>query len=234
MPFVSHGRKERVRAFSLTELLVVVCVIVLMMSLLLPAITGMTSTSGRRGAVNILMNTFEQARVAALESGQNVYVGFADADCFAETNLPVEEMKYASFIVFREKRDDEMTPAELSDGKVHYVVLRKWTKLPKNIAFKRVKDSFVPMSGGDLDIDVQSLNAVTPKDYRLSGTFPGIVFNNSGGIQNGSSPLQLFLYEGYFKNGQDNFTRDGNSLFEKMTFSRYTGRCQLDVTATGN
>jgi prepilin-type N-terminal cleavage/methylation domain-containing protein len=101
MIHIHKGRHRRSVAFSLLELLVVIAIMAVMMSLLLPAVSGFSSTAGRRGAVNILMNTFEQARVAALESGQTVYVGFADAD------FPVEEMKYSAFIVFRDATDEE-------------------------------------------------------------------------------------------------------------------------------
>jgi hypothetical protein len=38
-------------------------IIAILLGLLTPAISAMTSTAGRKGAVNILMNTFEQARV---------------------------------------------------------------------------------------------------------------------------------------------------------------------------
>ena len=223
-----HG-KYAPRAFSLVELLVVIAVIAIMIAMMLPAISGFSSTVGRRGAVNVLMNTFEQARVAALMSGQNVYVGFAN------NQLPSDkqDMYYASFIVFRDATDEEKAASPTTK----YVVLKKWTRLPKNIAFKRIDSSLVPSSGGNLPITPSDLNSALPASYQLGGNIPGIVFNSSGAIEGGSSPLQLFLYEGYYLNGQDNYTRNkadqatSSGLFEKITFSRYTGRAQLDVTA---
>ena len=65
------------------------------------------------------MNTLELARIAALESGETVYVGFADDD------FPVKEMRYKAFLVFRETSDEER-----AKGAKDYLVLRKWTRLP--------------------------------------------------------------------------------------------------------
>ncbi|HEY5707476.1 MAG TPA: prepilin-type N-terminal cleavage/methylation domain-containing protein [Terrimicrobiaceae bacterium] len=218
-PVSYGGRGLRVRAgFSLFELLSVVAILVLMAALLYSGLSGFSSSAGRRGAANILMNTLEHARVAALESGQTVYVGFADGD------FPVEEMRYTSFLVFRETSDEERTV-----GAGNYVVLKKWTKLPANVAFKRVASSLVPESGGQTFPGLSDALAAGQRDE----TFPSLAFNGSGAVDGGSNPLQLFLYEGYYANKQDIQTRKGGSLFEKISLSRYTGRAQLDVTATG-
>jgi prepilin-type N-terminal cleavage/methylation domain-containing protein len=210
-----HSRASR--AFSLIELLAVIAVIAVMTSLIAPAVSGFSSTAGRRGAVNILMNTFEQARVAALESGQNVYVGFADAD------FPVADMRYASFMVFR-----DATEEEVNAGQGSYVILKKWTRLPKNVSFKRLANSLVPLAAGQTFTGLASLQPSSMQDE----TMPVVTFNSSGAITGGSSPLQLFVYDGYYANNQDNFTRNSSDLFEKITLSRYTGRAQLDVTTT--
>lgn len=227
MIYLPEGRHRRSRGFSLLELLVVIAIMAVMMSLLLPAISGFSSTAGRRGAVNILMNTFEQARVAALESGQTVYVGFADAD------FPVEDMRYAGFIVFRDATEEEKAA-----GKT-YVVLKKWTKLPKTIAFKRVNSSLIPESSGTLQF-ASLKNELSTTFSAWNEKMPYISFNSSGAIDEPSGNLRVFLYEGYFAGGRDNFTRNKNiqespsGLFEQISLSRYTGRAQLDITATGS
>ena len=202
--------------FSLIELLSVSAVMALMAAFLYSALSGFSSSAGRRGAVNVLMNTLDHARIAALESGQTVYVGFADDD------FPIEEMRYASFLVFRETSDEER-----ASGGGNYVVLKKWAKLPRNVAFKRVAGSLVPDSGGQT---FPGLNAKLPAGQQ-DETFPSLAFNGSGAVDGGGNPIQLFLYEGYY-DGQDIQTRKGGDLFEKISLSRYTGRAQLDVTAT--
>ena len=224
----SRGRQGATRGFSLLELLVVIAIMAVMGSLLLPAISGFSSTAGRRGAVNILMNTFEQARVAALESGQTVYVGFADAD------FPVEEMKYSAFIVFRdatdEEKNDPLNPRT-------YVVLKKWTRLPKTIAFKNTPKSLV----GTDELKKQFTGLASQVGSgQADEKFPFVAFNSSGAVDQPASNLRVYLYEGYYAGGKDNFIRNKNvqesaaGLFEQISLSRYTGRAQLDVTVTGS
>lgn len=203
--------------FSVIELLTVSAVLTVMAAVFYSALSGFSSSASRRGAVNILLNTLEQSRIAALESGQTVYVGFADED------FPDKDMRYASFLVFRETSDDER-----ASGAGKYIVLKKWTKLPKNVAFKRVTSSLVPNSGGQT---FPGLNAALPAGQR-DETFPSLAFNGAGAVDGGSNPIQLFLYEGYYADEQDIQTRKGGDLFEKISLSRYTGRAQLDVTAT--
>jgi len=224
---VSCFNARRKRAFSLLELIFVMAIMAMLMSLLLPAIGGFSSTAGRRGAVNIVMNAIERSRAAAIEGGQNVYVGFADED------YPVADMRFAAFIIFRDATDAEKTdPVNPRD----YVVLQKWTQLPKNIAFKNVTSSLVGPSAlvktfAGLGSQVGSGQA--------DESFPVIAFNSSGAIDEPTTNiLRLFLYEGYFAGGVENLTRNnaiqGSSagLFEKISLSRYTGRVQLDITAT--
>jgi type II secretory pathway pseudopilin PulG len=202
---------------SLLELLLVSTLIILMAGLLYSSIGGFSSSAGRRGAVNILMNAFEHARIAALESGQTVHVGFADKD------FPVEEMRYKAFLVFRDTSDEERAA-----GAKNYFVLKKWTKLPANVALKRMAGSVVPESGGQT---FAGLNEVLP-DSQCDESFPCLSFNSSGAISGASHPIELFLYEGYFSGDRDIPTRRSGELFEKISLSRYTGRVQFNVTTT--
>ena len=212
-----HGSALRAqRGFSLVEMLSVSAVMALMAAFLYSALSTFSSSAGRRGAVNVLMNTLDHARIAALESGQTVYVGFADDD------FPIEEMRYASFLVFRETSDEER-----ASGGGNYVVLKKWARLPGNVAFKRVTGTLVPDSGGQTFPGLGTKLPIGQQDE----TFPSLAFNGSGAVDGGGSPIHLFLYEGYYDGRQDVQTRQGGDLFEKISLSRYTGRAQFDVAA---
>ncbi len=201
----------------MVEMLSASAVMALMAAFLYSALSAFSSSAGRRGAVNVLMNTLDHARIAALESGQMVYVGFADDD------FPIEEMRYASFLVFRETSDEER-----ASGGGNYVVLKKWAKLPGNVAFKRVTGSLVPDSGGQTFPGLGTRLPIGQQDE----TFPSLAFNGSGAVDGGGNPIQLFLYEGYYDGRQDIRTRKGGDLFEKISLSRYTGRAQFDVAAS--
>jgi hypothetical protein len=200
---------------SLLELLSVSALIVVMAGLLHSSIGSFSSSVARRGAVNILMNAIEYARVVALESGQTVHVGFADKE------FPVEEMRYKAFLVFRETSDEERAA-----GAKEYLVLKKWTKLPGNVALKRIPDSVVPESGGRT---FPGLNEVLPEN-KSDETFPCLSFNSAGTVTGTSNPIELFLYEGYFSGDRDIPTRTSRQLFEKVSLSRYTGRVHFNVT----
>lgn len=202
------------RAFSLLELLAVIAIMLVMMSLLLPAVSGFSSTAGRRGAVNIVMNTLEQARVAALESGQTVYVGFADS------TFPVEDMRNTAFIVFRRATDEEA-----ASGK-SYVVLKNWSRLPRNVAFKDLGASIMGNKGNPFSGLEKELPA-----SRNHNQFPVVAFDPSGAVDEPASNLQIFLTEAV-QSGTQQKELGTRTLFEKITLSRYTGRAQLDVTTT--
>jgi len=207
---------RRPHAFSLIELLVVMAVIAIMLSLLLPAITGFNSTAGRRGAVNTLMNTFEQSRVAALEAGRTVYVLFARPD-FPE-------------------QDAIMVVRETESGTGPYEQLTKWIKLPKGVLLHD------PTAGNNLlkagqtgsGLDTTRLPAASPVAAANLGV---LVFNEAGGIAFPSADKtqrKLIVSEGVRGSGGTEALisgkKQGAGGFEIISLSRYTGRSQLDVT----
>ena len=224
-------RGLRCGAFTLVEMLAVMGIMLIMLGMLLPAINGALGSKGRKGAVSILLNTFEQARVAALEQSTNVYVGFADGS-IPNNGIGArnEGFAYTRFIVFRDRIDD-------IDGASapKYIPLTKWLALPKGISFKSDQkakaDSFKSNSVlGNPTVDIgpddkfPGINTI----YHM----PAILFNNTGMIEKPTSNLSIYLYEGFWNGVSDTFTRSNyGSLYDKITFSRFTGRAQLDITS---
>ena len=201
-------------------------IMLIMVGMLLPALNDVLGSKGRKGAVNILLNTFEQARVAALEQSTDVYVGFADEKILnSSTSDTISEYPYRRFIVFRKSSPD-------IDGATAapFIPLTKWLSLPKGISFK---SKYNPIVNGQKTTVPGGFPSLT-SSYEI----PTIVFNNTGSVEGTTTAnLWLFIYEGYYGGGTDVFTRrrgqsdsDSTSLYERISFSRYTGRAQLDVT----
>ena len=209
----------RPTAFSLIELLLVMAVIAIMLSLLLPSITGFNNTAGRRGAVNTLMNTFEQSRVAALEAGRPVYV------VFRRRTFPEPD----AIMVFRQ-------PEDTSVGTWQYEQLTKWIKLPKTILLHKpgaveslLSDSLIATSEFDVSrVPNPPLLASDDRPLKV------LTFNESGGVSFPSEKAyrKLIITEGVRDaSGSEALVgTKGIGGFEIISLSRYTGRSQLDVT----
>ena len=209
------------RGFTLIEMLSVIAILITLATLSLPTLSSLSNQAGRKGAVNLLLGTFEQARVAALTSGSTTYIGFANELLF---NQPGSEYPYRAFVVFRDRTDTDTVGGT-------YVQLTRWMFLPKNISFKRERFSVV----GNPSATVPYLLTLTDNSIahlKVGDQIPAIAFNSTGTIQNptGANDLHLFIYEGFFANNQDNFKSRDRTYFERISFQRFTGRAQLDIT----
>jgi prepilin-type N-terminal cleavage/methylation domain-containing protein len=205
--------------FSLLEMLVVVAVIAVMMSLLVPAIGGFSNTAGRRGAVNVVMNTLEQARVAALESGRPVHVVL-----YRRVGMEPDALMVV--------RDPEVDPSTAPLER-----LTKWIKLPKGILLHAPPSGSTILSGNQNAI----ASRIAPAPQLAPGESLNIVtFDETGGVAFPTSGRQLFLSEGVRGSGNDTAiaerkqSQGAGGGFEVISIARYTGRVQLDITATGS
>lgn len=207
--------------FTLVELLAVAGLIVLMLSLLIPAVNSLTTTAGRRGAIDQLLGMFDQSRVVALQTSSKVFVGFADS------TFPEPDMRYRSYIVFRPRLESD-DPPEGTAGVSPYVYLTKWEKLPTGVSFKSgIEFSLLGETG--------SSKAIVPEDRfpRMpSGVLPVLEYGSHGGILKPESQyLKLFLYEGFYDAGKDVVTRRQDELLDVITLARFTGRPRLEVSS---
>jgi prepilin-type N-terminal cleavage/methylation domain-containing protein len=210
------------QGFSLIELLAVMTIIIIMGAMSLPMLSSLSNQIGRKGAVNILLNSFEQARVTALNTGVTTYVGFADA------NFPQEHFRYRAFILFRERREED--PAQPP-----YVALTKWTFLPKGISFKSIGAQLLGDTGPANSMNFKASDGIPYITNNLPLRLIG--FNGSGQLSYpsgaNSSHLNLYIYEGFFSASsadRDNSTNKNNLYFERISFRRFTGRAELDIT----
>ena len=207
--------QRKYKGFSLVELLCVIAITVLMTALLVPSISAFSSTAGRRGAINSLMNVFEQARVAALETGCQVYVVM---------RLNREMGGQDGFIVMRKRSDDMADPASPL-----YIQMTKWEKLPKGVLYFPANNTLTA-TGATLPSD---LTNALPGNVSVSDVF-GVAFNGHGQVAFpalSSGGLSLYLAE-LVRTGNVNERKGASqNITERISFRRYTGRAQLDYAA---
>lgn len=193
-----------IRAFSLLEVLMVMAVLAIMVSLMVPAIAGFSSTAGRRGAVNLVMNTIDQARVAALEQGREVQIVFWR-----------RESPEADAIKVRRKTEDGTGWEELT----------KWVKLPKGVLLHNppAPNVFKSTSTGDLE------KLTGDPDKSNLGV---IEFTASGTLRIPASPNNLVILTEGTRETEDTISqrKDQSGGFEIISVARYTGRPTLVVS----
>jgi prepilin-type N-terminal cleavage/methylation domain-containing protein len=219
------------RAFSLVELLAVMAIIAIMVTLLAPAISSFSSTTGRKGAVNVVMNTLEQARAAALEKNCPVNVLFWRRD-------------YPNRDAIRVVRDPSPWILD-SKGQPETAIvpLTKWIPLPEGVLLHK------PSAGANI-FNNAAANVITTADLKTISTggtdlpqddyLAAVKFNASGAIifPATSSDARIIITEGVRGTGGTEAVissrkQGQNSIgggFEIITLSRFTGRPRLDVT----
>ncbi len=204
------------RAFSLMELLSVVAVVALLLALIAPAISGWGGVIGRKAAVAQMLTLFEQARAAAIETGQTVHVAIAN------DSHPDPSMRYAAILVFRSATEEE----QAADPGREFFILKNWTRLPRRTAF-RSEFSGPGQSLIQAEVSIPGINRELPAPARLTiERLPLVRFNGAGAIEGAIGPL--FLFEGYHEGGRD-MAAGASVGQETILFSRFTGRAYQDI-----
>lgn len=215
------ARRPRRFGFSLIEMLAVIGIMALLMAISVPAINGLTGSAGRKGAIRVMLNAFERARVVALESSTNAYIGFADR------NFPKDKLRYRAFIIFRDRIDTD-SPAAGEPVAPQYVALSKWEELPGKISFKsQIGSSLTGDGGAYLTLGDDSIPLL------VSGAqLPVLAFNSTGAVASPSDStlLKLFLYQGFYAGNQDNFSSVETGFFDMIGLSRFSGRARLEIS----
>jgi type II secretory pathway pseudopilin PulG len=196
------------------ELLVVIGVISVLVVAIVPAVTSLSKSNGRKAAVGNVLGAIEQARSAAIKDGQATYLVFPTFT--GAPSSPTDRYNYKSYAVFE---DDPANPGSVKQ-------LTQWRTLPTGVSFRKPT----------LDYLVTSISfAFTPSGS--TGTFPFLKFDTAGAIdptstktQAGTS-VQFTVFEGYVSNSNEVFTSPKDSsgnptAVEQLFVSRATGRAQ--------
>jgi prepilin-type N-terminal cleavage/methylation domain-containing protein len=210
-----HFKKQS--AFSLLELLAVTAILALLAVLLAPALQGLTSPAGRKGAVTIVMNTLEQARVSAIETGREVVVVFWKKNGTDESQPDEQD----AMLILRKNDAEAWEP------------ITRWISLPRGVLFHGgdAESKILSDASGLAEVSDTTIQSLPGKPAKSN--LGAVHFSPTGAVQlpSTSNGLRIALTEG--QRGADqslivNKQKDGGH--EIISLARYTGRATLDVS----
>lgn len=206
-------RTFRARGFNLVEMLAVLAILALLAALIFPAVQGLAGIASRNGATSMVMNALEEARVAALESGNEVYV------VFSRQIAPEEDR----ILILR----------ETDSGTGSYHQMNKWIKLPKGVLFLDPANGPSTILGAGVgSFDPNRSPVALPDEVALpTGKALGILkFNSRGQITfPATGKLWLHLADGKRDASGKEVGNRGKPLpMETIVLTKLTGRAQLN------
>ena len=222
--FHPFNQGKTLNAFTLLELLVVIGIIALLLVAVVPAVTSLSKSTGRKGAISNLLGAVEQARAEAVKTGQAAYVVFPTFP--SGPPKVVDRYNYKSYAVFADDPDHPERPRQLTNWKTFStgVSLRALGSAP----LSNLPDS------GELVPPVTFL--FTP-DASAGAAFRCIKFNGSGEVEAPAVNVTLSIFEGRVEGGNEIITgtKRGSepAAVESVTISHLTGRAERTTPTPG-
>lgn len=196
----------------------VVAITAMLMTMAIPAISGFTSPAGRKGAVTIVMNTLEHARVSAIETGRETVVLFWKKNGVA--GFPPDEQD--AVMVLR-KNGAAWEP------------ISRWVKLPNGVLFESENTGSLILTA---QADQPMLNAIPynsadPRTRPAASQSGSVQFTTSGSIvipSGSSAGLYIAFTEGQRDaTGGMSVDKQKSGGQEVISLARYTGRSTMDI-----
>lgn len=208
-----HFAPPAVAAYSVIELLAVIAVLGVLAALMTPAFQGFSGSSSRRGAINLIMNTIDHARVAAIEKGRTTYI------LFLRRKFPLPD----GITVLQEPTeplDAQGKPAPLER-------LTPWIKLPSGILFPEKTGVFAQ------ETDCELIKKFPPSAGGISLSY--LSFGPTGKVEfptdSDSKLRQIHLMQGTRSEKGSEIPSGKSQGIEVISVTRYTGRPQLDFSS---
>jgi prepilin-type N-terminal cleavage/methylation domain-containing protein len=208
--------ERSVGGFTLLELLVVMGIILIALAALVPAVTSLSKSGGRRAALNSLLGGIEQARAEAIKSSQATYVVFPVFTGGTQSTL--DRYNYRSYAIFE---DDAAIPGNVKQ-------LTDWKSFPTGVAL-RAAGTAALSNLADPAALTPSVAFSFPPDASAA-PFKCFKFNSNGEVQAPAGNVLLCIFEGYVNSGSEvATTKDGSgnpSAVEYLMVSQFTGRAE--------
>jgi len=215
-------QRKRARAFTLLELLVVMGIIVLLLAGLVPAVTSLSKSNGRKAAIASLLGGIEQARAEAIKSGQATYVVFPTFASGAQSTL--DRYNYRSYAIFE---DDAASPGNVKQ-------LSGWKSFPTGVALRAAGTAALSNLADPGALTPPAAFSFAPD--ASAAPLKCFKFNSNGEIQAPAANVLLGVFEGYVANGGEvATTKDGSgnpSAVEYLMVSQFTGRAEPTASPT--
>jgi type II secretory pathway pseudopilin PulG len=207
-------RSSSETAFTLLELLVVMGIIIIALAALVPAVTSLSKSGGRRAARNTLLGGIEQARAEAIKSGQATYVVFPTFTSGTQSTL--DRYNYRSYAIFE---DDAAHPGNVKQ-------LTDWKSFPTGVALRAAGNAAVSNLADPATLTPSVTFSFAPD--ASAAPFKCFKFNSNGEVQAPAANVLLGIFEGFVNSGSEvATTKDANgnpSAVEYVMVSQFTGR----------
>lgn len=226
---LSESTLNRSSGFTLLELLVVIGIISILLVAVIPAVTSLSKSSGRKGAISNLLGAIEQARAEAIKSGQATYVVFPTFPS-GTSQTTLDHYHYKSYAIFEGDPANPGTPKQLT----------KWQTLPTGIALRSKSSAPESLTNPtNLSKDTTSMFKFIP-DSGTTPTFYYLKFNSNGEIELPPNGVTLAVFEGYVDTSnteiitgvKDAFSPPNPLATGAINISHLTGRAEPTATAT--
>jgi type II secretory pathway pseudopilin PulG len=198
--------------FTLLELLVVTGIIVLLLAAVVPAVTSLSKSNGRKAAINNLLGGLEQARAQAIADGQATYVVFATFGNGTSQAI-LDRYNYKSYAIFEDDPANPTTPKQLTG----------WKTLATGVSLRSASQWLGALA--------TSTFTFTPTGSTSTGLFPYLKFTTDGAVDPistpspSTTPIPFGIFEGYVNGSGDNDT-NSSRFTETITVGRFTGRAE--------